>query len=92
MQSYHDTHDTPSVDDEDLCDEELVRKFEDKEREKGVFSEAEIEKESSSMIGQFLERKWQREGNRDVFLASGKVKKMPGCGNVHPADTGIWRG
>jgi len=68
-----------------------VKQFEEEERARGVLSEEEIEKESSAMIGRFLERKWEREGNSEVVLASGKVRKMPGCGNVHPHDTGVWR-
>lgn len=74
-----------------FCDEELVKQFEDGERAKGVLSEGEIGRESSNMIGKFLERKWTREGERDVVLASGRVRKLPGSVNVGFRDEGIWR-
>lgn len=75
----------------DLCDEELVRQFEAEARVRGLLSDQEIARESSQMIGRLLERKLQREGNREVLLASGRVKRMPGCGNVSAADSSIWR-
>lgn len=91
--------DFPEEEDEDedgneneaeLCDEELVKGFEDEERRKGILSEEEIKRRSSEMIGRFLERKWKREGEGEVSMASGRVRRLPGCGNVCYSEQGIW--
>jgi len=68
-----------------------VKQFEARERERGVLSEEEIGKESSKMIGKLMERKWKREGEKEVVMAGGMVRRLPGSGNVNKVDTGIWR-
>jgi hypothetical protein len=70
---------------EELCDEDLVHRFEEEEKAKGVLDDKQIRKECSQMLGRYLENKWKKDGNREVFLASGRVKKLPGSGNV-PVD------
>jgi len=67
----------------ELCDEDMMHQFEAEERANGVLNEEEIEKEvSSRMLGRYLEKKWKTDGNSDVFLASGRAKKLPGSGNL----------
>lgn len=45
------------------------------------------------MIARLVQRKWEREGNKEVVMASGRVKMMPGCGNVcfSVADKELWK-
>lgn len=78
---------------QELCDEELVREFEAEEKERGLLSEEEIARGSSRMIARLMQRKWEREGNKEVVMASGRVTQMPGCGNVYfsDADKEAWK-
>ena len=75
---------------EELCDKDLVEQFEADERAKGVLNDEEIETEGSKMLGRYLEKKWKRDANANVFLASGRVKKLPNYGNIPVEEWERW--
>jgi len=84
------TDDDHALADQEYCDVVLVENFEASQRAMGL-SEAEVGERTSKMLGRFLERKWNHEGSEGrVVMASGRVQRLPGCGNVRAGEWEAW--
>ena len=74
-----------------ICDADMVFRYEREEAAKGILSEMEIGEKGSQMLGRYLEKKWQ-QGEREppAVLASGRVKRLPGSGEVSVSEWERW--
>ncbi len=65
--------------------------FEASERARGELTEGEIKAKASHMLGSFMKQKW-KEGEMDppALLASGRVKRLPGSGEVSVSEWQRW--